>query len=86
MAEDAIEAKLASRGLLPVGKDTDQVSTVSTSEDVNILTVDLPFVLGVLFKHVQPIELSQSKDFFQVFKTPLDSTSQKSLEPEVPFK
>lgn len=28
MAEDVIEAKLASRGLLPVGKDTDQVPTV----------------------------------------------------------
>lgn len=35
MAEDAIEAKLASRGL-PVGKDTDQVPTVTNTEDVTM--------------------------------------------------
>lgn len=60
MAEDAIEAKLASGGLRPVGSYTE-----------DNLVVDFPVVLGVLFKHVQLIELFQSKDFFQVLKTPL---------------
>lgn len=75
MAEDAIEAKLASRGLLPVAKVTPKTRPRN-------LIGDLPVVLGVLFKHVQLIALFQSKDLLKDLKTPLNSTSQKSLEPE----